>query len=114
MKRILLTCIIAIPITLFSQVKETFQEKNLYGYSFIADIDSIKVVDIAQQVERLPGVEKAKGIYKAEKGEGYILIHTLYEGVVGREDNVDPFEPDKLKALLIENKLDPKDLKKLK
>lgn len=114
MKNLIILFIIISPLFAFSQKQERIVNQSIYGYSFKADIDSSQVTQIALQIERLAGVEKVRGVYKNEKKGGQFLIYTSYEAVKGSEADEDPFNPSEVKELLIKNKLDPLNFKKIK
>ncbi len=88
----------------------TFSSAQNYSYSFKGDIDSIGVVNLAEKLSHLEGVEEVKGRFKVEKSAGEFLI---YSSNFKDKSNPYPFDPTKIKAVLIENNLTPLDFREI-
>lgn len=116
--RLLFTAFFLLPFIVLAQNKDKRNQSTLvqhtYVYSFNAETDSASVLEIARKIENLPGVYKVKARYKSEKGGGEFILFTKYTIIKGSEENHDPFHPDDLKKLLMENHLQPKDLRTIR
>lgn len=88
----------------------TFSNAQNYSYSFKGDIDSISVVNLAKQLSSLEGVKDVKARFKVEKSAGEFLI---YSSNFQDKSNPYPFDPTKIKAVLIENNLTPLDFREI-
>ena len=103
MFRTIYLCVLFFGVTTFSSAQN-------YSYSFQGDIDSLVVVDLAEKLSLLEGVETVKGRFKVEKKAGEFLI---YSSNFKDKTNPYPFDPSKFKAILIENNLTPLKFKEI-
>ena len=101
--RYIITLCLLFPLVLFSQEEH-------YSYSFSGEMDSIFVEELSRQISKIEGVKEAKGRYKVEKKMGEIFIFTIESK---DENNQNPFNPSKVKEILIKNRLTPMELIKL-
>lgn len=103
MIRIIISCALFIGVSVYSNAQN-------YSYSFKGDIDSIGVVNLAEKLSSLEGVETVKGRFKVEKSVGEFLI---YSSNFKDKSNPYPFDPSKFKAILLENNLTPLKFKEI-
>jgi hypothetical protein len=94
---------IIISIALFLGVT-TYTSAQNYSYSYTGDIDSVGAVSLAEELSRLEGIETVKARFKVDKSAGEFLI---YSSNFKDKSNPYPFDPTKLKAILLENNLTP-------
>lgn len=98
-----------------TQKNEKIRVQHLWSYGFSANVDSSDVQRIAKQIMELPGVYKAKGLYKPEKDRGQILIYTLYYKKEEQgEGSQSPFDINKVRKILEENNLQPRTQRRIK
>ena len=88
----------------------TISNAQNYSYSFKGDTDSLSVVNLAEKLSNLSGIEAVKARFKAEKSAGEFLIYTKN---FKDKTNPYPFDPSKFKAILIENNLTPLSFKEI-
>jgi hypothetical protein len=103
MFRTLYLCALFLGITTFSNAQN-------YSYSFQGEIDSLEVMNLAEKLSDLEGVEVIKARFKVEKSAGEFLIYT---NNFKDKTNPYPFDPAKIKAVLIENNLTPLKFKEI-
>lgn len=80
-----------------------------FSYSFKGASDSVSLVAIAQEMERLEGVTSVKFRYKDAKKAGEFMIFSDR----GTKNNPFPFQPADVKKLLINKGFEPLDLRKI-
>lgn len=103
MFRIIYLCVFFLGATGFSTAQN-------YSYSFQGNTDSLTVVNLAKKLSSLEGVVSVKGRFKEEKRAGEFLI---YSSNFKDKSNPYPFDPIRIKAVLIENNLTPIQFKEI-
>jgi len=88
----------------------TFSNAQNFSYSFKGNIDSVSVVNLAEKLSKIDGIETVKGRFKVEKSAGEFLI---YSNNFKDKTNPYPFDPSEFKAVLIENNLTPLKFKEI-